>query len=416
MDIHVSNPDLNRKRFPMNIKSFQHDPMPSVSPGRRVAVYYFLQAMSVGAVNAFAGIWLAFKGLGPEQIGVIFAVPVGVIMLIGLPIGRLSDRAADWRQGIVIGALASAITPLGLFFVHGVWGLGLVWALAVTTQMMILPVTDAAALRLSRRQGGDFGMLYAWKTIGYLLVVFGSGFLVTRFGAKAFLPLFVGLSILRGFASLGLPEFRATREREALAPRTSTRHFLRSVGPGFILPLAGWSMVHCTHFVLNGFLGLIWYEQGLSASTIGVLIGVSGLAETVLFFGFKHVAFRWSAERLILVSCLAGVIRWTLFSFSPGVEVLVVLQLLHAVTYALGFLACTNFIANWADEEVAAEAQSFFSILEAGLAILALVVFGWLSGTFGAKAFLASAVFAATGWLLVWMSRYFQTWKVAGAG
>jgi PPP family 3-phenylpropionic acid transporter len=95
---------------------FQNDPMPSVSAGRRVAVYYFLQAMSVGAVNAFAGIWLAFKGIGPEQIGVIFAVPLGLILLIGVWVGRMADRAMDWRQVIVIGALASAVAPVGLFF------------------------------------------------------------------------------------------------------------------------------------------------------------------------------------------------------------------------------------------------------------------------------------------------------------
>ncbi|MEO1935588.1 MAG: hypothetical protein ABGX04_12490 [Myxococcales bacterium] len=43
-----------------------------------------------------------------------------------------------------------------------------------------------------------------------------------------------------------------------------------------------------------------------------------------------------------------------------------------------------------------------------------LLLVGWLSGALGAKAFLVSATLAAMGGLLAWLSRYFQTRKVAG--
>lgn len=385
------------------MKIFRHDPLPRVTPESRVTTYYFLQAMSVGAVNGFAGVWLASKGISEEQVGLIFATPVLVIVCIGLFVGRIADRADDWRQVIVVGAVASAIAPLGLYVADGFIGILVVWTFAVTTQMMILPVTDAAALRLSRRRGGDFGNLYAWKTIGYLSIVFLSGFILARFGIEAFLPLFVGLSIVRGLASLTLPNFRAQTDNENI--HADSKGFIKSIDLKFSLPLIGWTLVGCTHSILNGFLGMLWHEQGLSPSTIGMLIGLSGIIETIMFFVFKRFISRFDARSLILVSCLAGVLRWGGFSFSPDVGVLVILQLLHALTYALGFLACTNFIANNTTEQVAAEAQSFFSILQAGTTIIALVGFGWLAGMFGAKAFLASAAFAAIGALVVAMPK-----------
>jgi PPP family 3-phenylpropionic acid transporter len=222
---------------------------------------------------------------------------------------------------------------------------------------------------------------------------------LTHFGTQAFLPLFIGLSLLRGFAALGLPNFRAPKTKTQKTKPTMS--FFASIGPGFVLPLVGWSLVHCTHFILNGFLGVLWHQQGLSASTIGILIGVSSIAETIMFFTFKHLALRFSPQSLILLSCLVAVARWTLFAFSPGVEILFFCQLLHAVTYAAGFLACTNFIADQVSEEIAAEAQSFFSILQSALAILALGCFGWFAGTYGAKAFLVSAALAALGAFLI---------------
>lgn len=369
------------------------------SPLARVSSYYFVQAMSVGAINAFAGIWLAHKGITPEQIGVIFALPVGIIVLVNVAIGRIADKAEDWRQVIVAGALASAVAPLGLLFADGFWGILLVWSVVVLTQMMILPVTDAAAMRMSRRNNADFGVFYAWKTIGYLLTVALSGFLLVEFGTQAFLPLFIGLSIVRGLFALRLPNFRAANfDSESAAKETSRLSLMRV---GFMLPLIGWAMVHCTHFVLNGFLGLIWYEQGLAASTIGMLIGVSSLAETGMFLGFKRFLSRWSAQTLILISCVVAVVRWSFLAMSPSVEFLFVLQLLHAVTYALGFLACTNFIADSTSEDVAAEAQSFFAMLQSAFAIVALIGFGWITAAWGDKAFLASAALAGIGVILV---------------
>ncbi|MEO9469440.1 MFS transporter [Parasphingorhabdus sp.] len=374
----------------------------SLTPEMRVSFFYFIQAMSVGVVNAFAGIWLNSIGITPGQTGIIFAAPVALILIVGAYVGRLADRATDWRTVIVRGAIISALLPVLLVAAQGFWSVLIIWTLAVTSQMALLPVTDAAALRMSRRRGNDFGLYYAWKTVGYLLVVILSGLLLSEYGVRAFLPLFIGFSILRGTAALGLPKFRASIS-ETVSPKIRQPSFnIRQTW--FVLPLVAWSLVHCTHFLLSGFVGLFWHQQGLSEFSIGVLVGVSALAETLMFLGFKQFARRFSARLLIFVSCLVAVFRWTLLSLEPGFEALVVAQILHAFTYALGFLACTNFIADWTDEEIAAEAQSFFVVLQSAIAICALTSFGWLSQMFRAQAFLGSAGLALLGSLLVLMS------------
>lgn len=372
------------------------------SPGNRVSTYYFVQAMSVGVVNAFAGIWFASKGISPEQIGFITAAPLVAILLIGVMVGRIADRAADWRQVIVWGALASGIIPVALLLAEGYWSILFVWTLSVTTQMAILPIVDAASIRLGRRLGFDFSRLYAWKTVGYMTTIFASGLLVVDFGISAFLPLFIGLSLVRAVAALSLPAFR--NQEAQLEKELVPRRFLEVAEPWLLLPLVAWALVHSTHFVLNGFLGLLWQAQGLSEGMIGALIAMSSFAEIIMFFAFKHIARHFSARSLILASCVIAVVRWGALSLSPGIEMLFALQLLHAATYALGFLACTNFIAIQTGEDIAAEAQSFFAILQSGIAIFALLSFGWLVAQFGPYAFIISAGLAALGALLVVIS------------
>jgi len=382
------------------------EPRQRVSPELRVGTFYFTQFMTGGAATVFAGIWFSGKGLSSEQIGVINAAPVLAMLAVNLAVGRIADRADDWRQVIMAGSLAAGVIPFGLFFVSGFWGILVFWALAAMALMAVTPVADAAAMRMNRRRGTDFGAIRAWGTIGYMSVILATGYLVVWFGGEIFLPLFVGLALLRGVAALGLPKFRVPREERA--PSTGATHLLQVMKPWFLLPLLGWAMVFATHLILNAFQSLLWKQQGISEDVIGALIALGALSETAMFFASKRFAGRFSARNLILLSAAVSVARWVAMSFSPGVEILFGLQLLHSVTYALGFLGCMHFIANWTSEDIAAEAQSFSVVLQQGMAVLAFTAFGWLAGSWGAQAYLASAAFAALGGLLVWVSLRLQ--------
>lgn len=373
-----------------------------LSPNFRVTQFFFAQSLSVGLANSFAGIWFGNLGLTPGQIGVINAAPVALLLLTTLFVGRLADRAADWRQVIIIGAVASAVFPLGLFWAQGFMPILLFWTAAVVAQWAIVPVADAAALRMARRTGGDFGKFRAWGTIGYLLVIFLAGYLIDAISIEIFLPLFLGLCLIRAAAAFGLPRLRAGQDAEH-TPETMT-NLRQTLQPWFLLPLLGWALIYSTHLVLNAFQGLLWSQQGLPTNVIGNLIGLGALAETAMFFGFRHIAKRVSALHMILAAALLSVIRWIAMSMEPGVEVLVLLQLLHSVTYALGFLACTNFIADGTSEDMAAQAQSLLVVLEQGLAIIVLLAFGWLAGLWGAAAYLASAGVAGLGGVFVLIS------------
>jgi hypothetical protein len=117
---------------------------PRFSPELRATAFYFTIYMSSGAATVFAGIWLQQKGMSSEQIGIINAVPVLVMLVLNLAVGRIADRADDWRQVIVMGALAAGVIPIGLFFVHDFWGILLFWTLAAIPIASIGPVADAA--------------------------------------------------------------------------------------------------------------------------------------------------------------------------------------------------------------------------------------------------------------------------------
>ena len=379
---------------------------PRLTSELRTTAFYFTYFMGPGAAVMFLPIWLSEKGITTEQIGIINAVPVFIILALNLVVGRIADRAKDWRQVIVIGALIAGIVPIGLFFVNEFWGILLFWTLTGLPGGAIGPVLDAATMRMTRRNGSDFGTIRAWGTVGYMLFNAGTGFLVVWFGSDIFVPLFVGLALLRAAVSLQLPAFRAPAEHATVSAIRPVAGKLREIitKPWFILPLIGFAIVFGTHIFLNAFASLLWKEQGISEDIIGPLIALGAAAEAGMMFVWKRFGGNISARKLILASALTSVVRWAAMAFSPPVAVLVLLQLTHGVTFALGYLGCVHFIADWTSEDIAAETQSLFTVLQQVMSVLALLGFGWLIGFMGAQAFLIASLAAAIGALCIWLS------------
>ena len=88
--------------------------------------------MMMSASVAYVGLalWLADHGIGPERIGLINALPLIVVVLLSVSVGRLADRASDWRGAIVACSAVAAAASAALFFVHSFWAIAIVrrWA------------------------------------------------------------------------------------------------------------------------------------------------------------------------------------------------------------------------------------------------------------------------------------------------
>ena len=377
-----------------------------LTPEQRTTAFYFTYFMGPGAAVVFLPIWLSEKGISTEQIGLINAVPVLIILLLNLVVGRLADKASDWRQVIVIGALIAGIVPIGLLFVNEFWGILLFWTLCSLPGGAIGPVLDAATMRMTRRNGSDFGTIRAWGTVGYMLFNALTGFLVVWFGSAIFVPLFVGLALLRAAVSLQLPAFRAPPGQPTIAAALPTAGKLAEiiVQPWFFLPLVGFAMVFGTHIFLNGFGALLWKEQGISENVIGPLIALGSASEAGMMFLWRRFGGRLSARHMILISAGVSVLRWIAMAFAPPVPVLVALQLTHGITFAIGYLGCVHFIANWTSEDIAAETQSLFTVLQQAMSVIALVSFGWVIGLVGNQAYLIAALVAFAGAICIWGS------------
>jgi PPP family 3-phenylpropionic acid transporter len=375
------------------------------------ATRYYAMAFWAPAVTVtYLPIWLNERGISDAGIGLINTLPMAGMLLFSVFVGRLADRAADWKQAITLGTGLAAVCSLLLGFAEGFWMILLVWTMANLPAGLVSPVADAATMRLSLRLGFSFGATRAWGTIGFLAMCFVTGYLVLWLGASSFVWLFAFACFSRFLAAAGLP-----RLRDADQPRTRSegaflsREVIAAFRPWVLLPVIAGAILFANHMVMNAFSSLVWKQQGLSEPIIGALIALGAAAEAATMFAWKRINIRFPARVLILIAAVVSILRWLGMSLSPPLWVIVLMQLGQAVTFTFAYLGCLYFIAKRTSEDISAEAQSLFGVMMQGASIVVVTGFGLAFGVVGVHAFWICVALSALALAMVqcslWMRR-----------
>lgn len=380
---------------------------PRVSPELRAAIYHFAVFGSTGVASVYFGIWLANRGIGPDEIGILNAAPLIAMLLVNQLVGRIADRMPDWRGMIIVLSLIAGIAPIGLYFLSGFWGILLVWVMSVMPAFALVPVIDAATLRMTQRRGTEFSAVRAWGTVGFMVTTGLSGPLIAWLGDAAFVPIFVAFALLRALLSFQLPQFRAG-ERERKPSDRGARRLREVLKPWFLLSLLGIAILYATHGVIGAFGALLWHQQGIAEGLIGPLIATMAAAEAAMMFVWSRLRLKVSARHIVIFACLVAAFRWSAMAFSPPVWVLFGLQMLHSITFAMGYLGGIYFLSNWTSEDIAAEAQGFSYVLQQAMSVLVILGMGWLVAAYGPWAWLFVGAFALLGALCVFASLRLQ--------
>ena len=387
-------------------------------PDARLSLFYALNFGGIGIALPYLALWLEGRGVDAATIGAIAASPSFAMLATTLAFGTLADRLADWRTAIVAGSWATFAAYALLFAVDTATGIWIVWTLGGLLMMGMVPIADGATLSLTRRRGTAFGPIRAMGSVGFIAGLGAGGVLMERFGSAAFVPVLVGAALARALTALALPRFgRASAVASspaalppvprnavvpgaiAAAPAAPVTAILRH--PGFLAVLFGSALINASHAFLYTFGLLHWTRTGLSESTGSLLWTVSVVAEVALLWRFADIARRVSARRCLLFAGAVAAMRWLATGTDPALPVLFALQVLHAITFGLGFIATASFIARRVDDAIAARAQALAATLTTGCMAMMMLTSGGLYERFAGRGYAAMAIVCLVGTALI---------------
>lgn len=362
---------------------------------RRVAVTYAALFSCAGASLPFLPVWLEARGFDGPSIGLILGSAMVLQFALGLVAGVIVDRLQAPRRIMQTLALISTSAFLILWPPLGAVAAVCLVIIAQSTKAPLGPLLEAGAMSAARRVGFSYSLVRAVGSGAFVVanVVVGALIVPGRVGPDLVLWWSAGGLALFALCVRGIPRPPVDAVLERLEFSTVRADLLR---PTLVFAFLANACVQASHAFYYSFSAIVWIDAGVSGAVVGGLWAWAVIAEIALLVFLGARLERWGAGWLLVMGAGIAVIRWTLMGFDPdqafwsGVEALasaapapgvgvwglsgpqapnlmwlLVLQTLHAGTFACAHLGAMVFIADHLPARVHSTAQT----LNAGMSM-----------------------------------------------
>jgi MFS transporter, PPP family, 3-phenylpropionic acid transporter len=328
----------------------------------RLACVYTLYFAVVGAMVPYWSLYLHERHFSPADIGILLAIPTLTKILIPNLWGYIADKSGQYKPIIILGALGALASFAFIFVAQSFAAVIVVMSLYSAFWNAILPQFEAITLHSLAHEAHRYSRIRLWGSLGFIGLVFGLGW-VFDYVSVLNLPLFLIVLLVALCAvcwylpDANLHKAAVTEQTlKSVMGKTSVRRF-------FLATL----LYQMSHGIYYGFYSIYLYQHGYSASVIGALWTLGVAAEIVLFWWVPKVIPHLNLERAALFCMLVAAGRWALIGISVDFwPCLVLLQLLHAVTFGLFHASSVHFIRHHFGSALQGQGQALYGAVGYG--------------------------------------------------
>jgi PPP family 3-phenylpropionic acid transporter len=327
------------------------------------ALFLFCYYAYAGTFSTYASLYFQGKGMSVAQIGILMSL-IQVLRIFGPNVwGYVADHSERRVFVLRLTGAAALVSFSGFIF-------GSTFAHFFAAMVLLNLFTSAQgpiceALMLSEMRGDltYYGRIRLWGSIGFIVTVMLSSFLMDWQGADALIWFCAVLLVCVLGAAFRLKEvprmahagkapalLAVLRRKEVLAFFTST------------------ALMVSAHAALYTFYSLYLEKQGYSKTVTGLMWSVGVVAEVLCFYYQAPLFKRWGAKRLMYACLAIGVLRFALIGAGAQSLVLLVLaQLMHAATFALHHSASVQTMQRWFGGPLQARGQALYISISYGV-------------------------------------------------
>ncbi|MEQ1695454.1 MAG: MFS transporter [Hyphomicrobiaceae bacterium] len=377
----------------------RHEPSPWFA--ERIALYFSALFLIYGVHISYFPVWLHWRGLTPEAIGYITAVPIFLRTVLTPWIGAQADARNNHRQLIIVMSAACAGFALAVSQCSSFWAIFLVSVPFAIFISSIMPLVETLAVAGVRAAGHDYGRMRLWGSAMFLVTTVLTGMLVDSAGPEIAIYVMILATLATAGAALLLPRPAGIGQGGTVPSKPATDSGLVTAllsKPLFVAFLFTVGAVMGSHATFYTFGALHLKAQGISGAAFGALWTISIFAEMALLAFSAPLVARFGPVRLLIAGACGGVIRWGAMSLDPSFGVVAGLQLLHALTYGATHVGAIHFIARAVPHKGAGTAQALYSAIGSGLITgAATIMAGQFYPHLAGKTFLVMAALSGAG-------------------
>lgn len=377
--------------------------------------YYFAYLGGWGFILPFINLFYVNLGLSGTQIGTIGSVSSTVGLIVS-PILVTEIKKRPQARGIL---QASLILGAVVYFLLGQQTAFLPIILIVLLQSLvgagIMLASDAMAVHVSEEAGTGYGSVRVWASVGWIITVLTSGWLIEE---KGFQAGFLGVSLMWLSAALVTLLIRSRyfispnfAEKHKSNLRTALKHITQD------RTLLGYAVA----VIFMGFLnnGVLQFEN-VFLSELGAskqLISVAGILSAIVELPFMIIADRYvrrvGAHRVILFAVTMTLFQRAAVLLLPSIATIMVVRFIGGVAFSCLTIAAVFLISSRTHPNETGTVLAIYTVTLSGLVtVLAAPVSGAIFDAVGARWLYALATTGyALGLVSLWITRPDPTQK-----
>ena len=310
--------------------------------------------------------------------------------------GVLADRL-NMRRPIYIlcNIVSTAVWVLFLLTVE-FWPMLIITAFYGMFYAPIISFLEAVTMDVLGAEKKSYGRIRAWGSISFIVMVLVLGKIIDLYSVDIILVLILAGSLMLAVISLGIPAIQSPK-KNPLTP-----------GAGSLLEKRVFVFLFCaflmlvSHGAYYGFFSIHLANMGYGTTFIGITWALASTAEILVMIKSDKIFDRFSLENVLFFSFMVAALRWMILFFAQSVTLILLSQVLHAVTYGTFHMASILYIDRLAPEKAKTLGQAVNNALTYGLGLMVgFFVNGYvyeITGSF--TLFLMSSLIALAGGLL----------------
>ena len=279
-------------------------------------ILYFFIYFPLGAVCPLIGQYLSSIGFSGTQVGVVTAFGTGAAVIGGMFWGRVYANSSRKRMVIATMFVLAAVSALVSLAITAFLAYTLIYGLLYFNQGPSHGLCDSVVM--DRKE--NFPAIRALGAVGYAIAVFICGQLAETMGLRINFVIHAIAFIIAAFIIMSFREPVNYSKKQETGEAITIQELFKDRDFVYLLVFSffalGPTMSNNTYF------SFLFIEAGGDIGGVGLAFLLMAGSEAPFMFLVPWLNKRISTEKLIIIGCIAGLLRFALYSMGPSTGVL----------------------------------------------------------------------------------------------
>lgn len=363
---------------------------------------YFLYFGIMGIFLPYFNLYCYHIEFTGFQIGILSAVRSVALILFPMIWGALADRFQKRRPIYIFCSFVSmAIWALYLYTID-FFAMLLITIFYGIFYAPIISFLEAFTMDVLGKEKKSYGRIRGWGSFAFIMTVIVMGKVIDVYSIEIILVLILAGSLLQAVISVRIPDVRVVKKDAFItkAKALLSRRMIVFLFCAFLMLVS-----HATYY---GFFSIHLEQLGYDSMFIGFAWALASIAEIIVMIKSDSIFKHFSLENLLIASFMVAALRWLALFFIVSPLAIMLLQLLHAITYGIFHIASILYIDALAPEETKTLGQAVNNATTYGLGLMiGFFINGYLFEIIGLfSLFMFSSSIALAGGLLFTCSHF----------